>query len=99
MIVAADARGARAVRRITRPGAPEVSERRGRNGNDRISKGCPEPQPWARRVTGRPRVEIVGTLLEARPPAEQSKLQPVMVTRSPRVKVASLPRGVASPAR
>ena len=98
-IVAPDARGARAVRRITRPEAPEASERRGRNGNDRISKGCLEPQPWARRATGRPRVETVGTLLGARPPAEQSRLQPVMVMRSPRVKVASLPRDVASPVR
>ena len=98
-IVAPDARGARAVRRITRPGAPEVSERRGRNGNDRISKGCLEPQPWAQRTTGRPRVETVGALLGARPPAEQSRLQPVMVMRSPRVKVASLPRDVASPVR
>ena len=98
-IVAPDARGARAVRRITRPEAPEASERRGRNGNDRISKGCLEPQPWARRATGRPRAETVGTLLGARPPAEQSRLQPVMVMRSPRVKVASLPRDVALPVR
>ena len=95
--VAPGARGARVARGRMRLEEPEVSVRRGRNGNDRISKGCLEPQPWARRATGRPRVEIAGTLLGARPPAEQSRLQPVMVMRSPRVKVTSLPRGVALP--
>ena len=96
-IVAPDARDVRAVARTARPEALEVSERRGRNA--RISKGCLEPQPWARRTTGRPRAQAVGTLLGARLPAELSRLQPVMVMRSPRVKVASLPRDVASPVR
>ena len=96
-IVVPDARDVGAGRRTARPEATGVSERRGRS--ERISKGCPEPQPWARLTTERPRVQAVGALLGALLPAEPFRPQPVMVMRSPKAKVARLPRDVASPVR
>ena len=74
-----------------------ISERRERN--ERISKGCLEPQPWARLTMGRLRAQAVGTLLGARKPAELSRPLPVTVMRNPKAKVASLLQDVASPAR
>ena len=95
--VAPGARDVRAVGRTARPEAPEVSERRGRNG--RTSEDCREPQPWARPTTGRPRVQVVGSLLGDRLPAELSRLQPVMAMRSPTAKVATLLQDAALPVR
>ena len=103
--MAVDVRGGRAVMEIVGIEPMEIvgieptgtSERRERN--EQISKGCPEPQPWARQIMGKLRVQIAGTLLEARKPVELSRLLPETVMRNPKAKGISLPQDVTSPAR
>ena len=90
-------RGVGAVKETVLLEAMGISERRDQS--EQISKGCLEPQPWARLTMGRLRAQAVGTLLEARKPAELSKPLPVTVMRDPKAKVASLFQDVASPAR
>ena len=92
-----DVRDVRAVRRTARPGATGTSERHDRS--DRISKGCPEPQPWARQTTEKRRVQAAGILRGARLPAELFRLQPATAMRSPRAKVATLLQDAALPVR
>ena len=67
--------------------------------NEATSKDCLEPQPWARRTTGKRRVLTAGTLLEDRSRVEPSKRLREMVMRSPRAKEISLHPGVTSPLR
>ena len=74
-IVVVDVRDVRAAKGTVPLEAMGISERRERN--ERISRGCLEPQPWARLTMGRLRAQAVGTLLEARKPAELSKPPPV----------------------
>ena len=88
-IVTVDVRGGGAVKEIvnievTGTSIVTVDER-----NEQISKGCPEPQPWARQKTEKLRVQPAGTFLGARKPVELSKLLPEMVMRSPKPKVAN----------
>ena len=90
-------RGVGAVKETVLLEAMGISERRDQS--EQISKGCLEPQPWARLTMGRLRAQAVGTLLGARKPAEPSRPLPVTVMRNPKVKVASLLQDVASPAR
>ena len=90
-------RGVGAVMETVLLEAMEISERRDQS--EQISKGCREPQPWARPTTGRRRVQAAGTLLGARKPAELSRPLPEMVMRNPKLKVAGLLQDVASPAR
>ena len=75
----------------------EISERRDQS--EQISKGCREPQPWARLTMGRRRAQAAGTLLGARKPAEPSRPPPEIVMRNPKLKVASLLQDVASTAQ
>ena len=96
-IVTVDVRGGGAVKEIVSIEPTGTSERRERN--EQISKGCREPQPWARQTMGRLRVQAAGTLLEARKPVELSKPLPETVMRNPKAKGISLLQGVASPAR
>ena len=96
-IVVVDARDVRAAKETVPLEATGISGRHERN--ERISKGCQEPQPWARPTMGRLRAPAAGTLLGARKPAELSKPPPVTVMRDPKATVASRFQDVASPAR
>ena len=80
------ARGAGAVMETVLFGAMEISGRRDQS--EQISKGCREPQPWARPTTGRRQVQVAGTLLGVRRPAEPFKPPPGTVMRDPKLKVA-----------
>ena len=91
------ARGAEAVMETALPEATGISGRRDQS--EQISKGCREPQPWARPTTGRRRAQAAGTLLGARKPAEPSRPPPEMVMRNPKLKVASQLQDVASTAQ
>ena len=88
------ARGAEAVMETALPEVTGVSGRRDQS--EQISKGCREPQPWARPTMGRRRVQAAGTLLGARKPAEPSRPPPETVMRNPKLKVASRLQDVAS---
>ena len=91
------ARGAEAAMEIALPEATGISGRRDQS--EQISKGCREPQPWARPTTGRRRVQAAGTLLGARKPAEPFRPLPETVMRNPKLKVASRLQDVALIAR
>ena len=97
MIVTVDVRGGGAAKEIVSIEVTGTNERRERN--EQISKGCPEPQPWARQKTEKLRVQAAGTLLEARKPVELSKLLAETVMRNPKAKGISLLQDVTSPAR
>ena len=94
---AVDGRDVRAVKATARPGATGTSVRHARS--DRISKGCPEPEPWARRTTVKRRVQAAGMPREVRLPAGLSKLRPATAMRSPRVRVAKLLQDATLPVR
>ena len=94
---AVDGRDVRVARATARPGATGTSERHDRS--DRISKGCPEPEPWARRITVKRRVQAAGMPRGVRLPAELSKLRRVMAMQSPRVRVATLLQDATLPVR
>ena len=99
MIVTVDVRGGGAAKEIvnievTGTSIVTVDER-----NEQISKGCPEPQPWARQKTEKLRVQPAGTFLGARKPVELSKLLPGTVMRNPKVRGITLLQGVPSSAR
>ena len=96
-IVVVGARDVRAVRETVPLEAMGISGRHERN--ERISKGCREPQPWARPTMERLRAPAAGTLLEARRPAELSKPLPVTVMLDPKARVASQLQDVTPPAR
>ena len=81
------ATGAEAVTEIVLPEAMEISGRRDQS--EEISKDCREPQPWARPTTGKRQVQVAGTLLGVRRPAEPFKPLPGMAMRSPKLKVAN----------
>ena len=96
-IAEVDVKGNGVVTKTVRRGATGISVRHAQN--EATSKDCLEPQPWARRTTGRRRAQPAGMLLEGRNQVEPSKQLPEMVMRNPRVKGISLLPGVASPAR
>ena len=96
-IVVVGARDVRAAKETVPLEAMGISGRHERN--ERISKGCREPQPWARPTMERLRAPAAGTLLGVRRPAELSKPLPVTVMRDPKARVASQLQDVASPAR
>ena len=96
-IAEVDMRGSGVVTETVHRGVTGISERHVLN--EPTSRGCLEPQPWARRTTGRRRAQPAGTLLEDRNQVEPSKQPREMVMRNPRVKEISLLPGVASPAR
>ena len=79
--------GTEAVTESTLPEAMEATVRR--DLREKISKDYREPQPWARGTTGRRRVQVAGTLLGVRRPAEPFKPLPGMAMRSPKLKVAN----------
>ena len=91
------ARGAEAVMETALPEVTGISGRRDQS--EQISKGCREPQPWARPTTGRRRAQAAGTPLEARKPVEPFRLLPETVTRNLKLKVASRLQDVALIAR
>ena len=91
------ARGAEAVMETALPEATGISGRRDQS--EQISKGCREPQPWARPTTERRRAQAAGTPLGARKPAEPFRPLPETVTRNPKLKVASRLQDVALIAR
>ena len=95
-IVVVGARDVRAAKETVPLEATGISGRHERN--ERISKGCREPQPWARPTMERLRAQVAGTLPEDRLPAEQYRRRAVTVTRSPKVKVVKLLRDVTLPA-
>ena len=86
-IVVVGARDVRAAKETVPLEAMGISGRHERN--ERISKGCREPQPWARPTMERLRAPAAGTLLGVRRPAEPFKLLPETVMRSPKLKVAN----------
>ena len=92
-----DGKDVGAVKATGRPGATGTSVRRARS--DRTSKGCPEPEPWARRITVKRRVQAAGMPREARLPAELFRLRPATAMRSPRVRVAKLLQDATLPVR
>ena len=96
-IAEVDVKGNGVVTKTVRRGATGISVRHAQN--EATSKDCLEPQPWARRTTGKRRALIAGTLHEDRNQVEPSKQLREMVMRSPRAKVATLPRDVALPVR
>ena len=79
--------GTEAVTEIALPEAMETTGRRDQS--EEISKDYREPQPWARPTTGRRQVQVAGTLLGVRRPAEPFKPLPGMAMRSPKLKVAN----------
>ena len=78
--------GTEAVTEIALPEAMETIGRRDQS--EEISKDYREPQPWARPTTGKHQVQVAGTLLGVRRPAEPFKPPPEMVMRNPKLKVA-----------
>ena len=96
-IAEVDVKGNGVVTETVRRGATGISVRHAQN--EATSKDCLEPQPWARRTTGRRRVLIAGTLPEDRSRAELSRRLRETVMRSPRAKEISLHPGVTSPLR
>ena len=93
-IAEVDVKGNGVVTKAVRRGATSVSATHAPN--EATSKDCLEPQPWARRTTGKRRVLTAGTLLEDRSRVEPSKRLREMVMRGPRVKEVSLLPGVTS---
>ena len=79
--------GTEAVTEIALPEAMETIGRRDQS--EETSKDYREPQPWARPITGKRQVQVAGTLLGVRRPAEPFKPLPGMAMRSPKLKVAN----------
>ena len=79
--------GTEAVTEIALPEAMETIGRRDQS--EETSKDYREPQPWARGTTGRRRVQVAGTLLGVRRPAEPFRPPPGTAMRSPKPKVAN----------